>query len=159
MGTSKKSQYPVMLKNGQIYASDKEKAEAFNETYLESSMTVNDEYEVPNENLFYEHEPLDKIEILEKDVEDMLKCIDVNKAYGPDGVSPRLIKEAGTSIVKILTKIFNKSLELAKFPLAWKRANVLPIYKKAEMFITTNYRPVSLLSILAKIFEKIVFKY
>jgi hypothetical protein len=74
-------------------------------------------------------------------------------------VSPRLIKEAGPSIVPILTRLFNKSLELAKFPLAWKRANVLPIYKKAESFVTTNYRPVSLLSILSKFFEKIVFKY
>jgi L-rhamnose mutarotase len=159
MGSSKKSQYPAMVRNGQIYSTDKEKAEAFNETYLESSSTVNDDYELPNENMFYEHETLDNIEILEKDVEDVLKCINVNKAYGPDGVSPRLIKEAGPSITKILTRIFNKSLQLAKFPLAWKRANVLPIFKKAEMFITTNYRPVSLLSILAKIFEKIVFKY
>ena len=102
---------------------------------------------------------LDNIHVLEKDVEDVIKGIDTNKAYGPDNISPRLIKEAGPSIVKVLTKNFNKSLQLAKFPLMWKRANVLPIYKKAEDFITTNYRPVSLLSILAKVFEKIVFKY
>ena len=50
-------------------------------------------------------------------------------------------------------------MQLTRFPSIWKRANVLPIYKKAEDFITTNYRPVSLLSILAKVFEKIVFKY
>jgi hypothetical protein len=70
-----------------------------------------------------------------------------------------LIKEGRIGIVKILTKIFNKSLQLSKFPAIWKKANVLPIYKKAEKFITSNYRPVSLLSILAKVFEKIVFKY
>ena len=77
----------------------------------------------------------------------------------PDNISPKLIKEAGSTIVKILAEIFNKSLQLAKFPLKWKQANVLPIYKKAEDYITTNYRPVSLLSIMAKIFEKIVFKH
>jgi hypothetical protein len=97
--------------------------------------------------------------VSEEEVEACLKNINVNKAYGPDNVSPRLLKEAGRSIVGVLTKIFNKSLQLAKFPQAWKQANVLPIYKKAEKFITTNYRPVSLLSILAKVFEKIVFKH
>ena len=96
---------------------------------------------------------------MEKDVDDIIKCIDTNKAYGPDNVSPRLIKEARPSIVKVLTRLFNKSLQLAKFPLIWKRANVLPIYEKAEIFFTINYRPVSLLSIMAKVFEKIVFKY
>jgi hypothetical protein len=106
-----------------------------------------------------DHEVLENIEILEQDVEDVIKGINTNKAYGPDNISPKLIKEAGPSIVKILTKIFNKSLQLSKFPSIWKKANVLPIYKKAEDFITTNYRPVSLLSILAKVFEKVVFKY
>jgi hypothetical protein len=159
MGTSKKSNYPVMIKGGVIYSTDKEKAEAFNETYLESANMAGDLYDVPFEDIIPDHEVLDEIKITERDVADVIKCINTNKAYGPDDVSPRLIKEAGHSIVNILTKIFNKSLQLAKFPLAWKRANVLPIYKKAETFITTNYRPVSLLSILSKIFEKIVFKY
>jgi hypothetical protein len=48
---------------------------------------------------------------------------------------------------------------MGKFPNMWKRANVIPIFKKAERYIASNYRPVSLLSVLAKIFERIVFKY
>ena len=159
MGTSKKSSYPVIIRNGVQCLSDKEKAQAFNETYLESSNLTGDNFDLDETEITCEHETLDTIEISERDVEDVLKCIDTNKAYGPDDISPKLLKEAGPSIVKILTKIFNKSLQLAKFPALWKKANVLPIYKKAEDFITTNYRPVSLLSILAKIFEKIVFKY
>jgi hypothetical protein len=159
MGTSKKSSYPVIIKDGVQCLSDKEKATAFNETYLASSNLTGDNFDLDDSECEVNHEPLEHIEIKEKDVEDVLKGINTNKAYGPDNISPRLIKEAGPSIVKILTKIFNKSLQLAKFPALWKKANVLPIYKKAEDYITTNYRPVSLLSILAKIFEKIVFKY
>jgi hypothetical protein len=159
MGTSKKSNYPVIIKDGVTYTTDKEKAEAFNETFVSSSSLTRDDYDIPLEGISPDHDLLDNINILEKDVEDVIKCINTSKAYGPDNLSPRLIKEAGTSIVPILTKFFNKSLQLAKFPLIWKRANVLPIYKKAETFITINYRPVSLLSILAKVFEKIVFKY
>jgi hypothetical protein len=159
MGTGKDSQYPTMTKNDIIYTTDKEKAEVFNETYLESANSVPDNENDILPDIIPPHDLLENITITEQDVSDILKTLNTKKAYGPDGISPRLIKEAGPSIVKVLTRLFNKSLELAKFPLAWKRANVLPIYKKAEDFITTNYRPVSLLSILAKIFEKIVFKY
>ena len=159
MGTSKKSSYPVIIKDGVQCLTDKEKAQAFNQTYLDSSNLTGDNFELDDPIEDIDHEVLEHIEITEKDVEDVIKGINTNKAYGPDNISPRLIKEAGPSIVKVLTRIFNKSLQLAKFPSLWKKANVLPIYKKAEDFITTNYRPVSLLSILAKKIEKIVFKY
>ena len=133
MNTSKKSNYPVMKDDENIYVTDKEKATAFNKTYLDSSNIDGGEHE-PNQgdHELPNHELLDKIIITETDVADMIKCINVNKAYGPDNVSPRLVKEAGSAIVKVLTKLFNMSLELGKFPLIWKRANVLPIYKKAE---------------------------
>ena len=159
MGKAKKSSFPVMENKGVLYSTDKEKAELFNQVYLESSNLSGDHFDLPEVVPAVDHETLEEIVVLEKDVEDVLKCLDTNKAYGPDNVSPRLVKEAGPAIVGILTKIFNKSLLLAKFPFIWKRANVLPIFKKAEEFIATNYRPVSLLSVLSKIFEKIVFKY
>jgi hypothetical protein len=159
MGTTKKSSYPVIIKDGVQCLSDKEKAQAFNETYLTSSTLNGDDFEIYEPDIEVDHEKLEHIEITEQDVEDVISGINTNKAYGPDNISPKLVKEAGPSIIKVLTRIFNKSLQLAKFPAIWKKANVLPIYKKAEDYITTNYRPVSLLSILAKIFEKIVFKY
>ena len=99
MNTSKKSNYPVMIDNDEIFETDKEKASLFNRTYLESSNIEDDGDEIPQETEVGgpEHEDLDKIIVTEKDVDDVLKCINVNKAYGPDNVSPRLIKEAGTS--------------------------------------------------------------
>ena len=130
MGTKKTTSYPAMIKDDIIYATDKEKAEAFNQTYLESATL-----DLDHNDLIVGDDPissvtLDSITVTEKDVGDILSTINTNKAYGPDGLSPRLLKEAGPSIIKVLTKLFNKSLELAKFPLTWKRANVLPIYKK-----------------------------
>jgi hypothetical protein len=159
MGTKKTTAYPSIVKDGIIHSTDKEKAEAFNETYIQSSSITDDPYEDDLIEMSPDHELLEEIVVTEQDVKDILKTINTNKAYGPDNISPRLLKEAGPSITAVLVRLFNKSLELAKFPLIWKRANVLPIFKKAEAFITTNYRPVSLLSILAKVFEKIAFKY
>ena len=133
MGNTKKSSYPVMEKDGVFYSTDEEKAEVFNQTYLESSNLAGDHFDLPGPAPIPDHDLLDTIVISEKDVEDVLKCLDTNKAYGPDNVSPRLIKEAGHTIVGVLTKIFNKSLSLAKFPSMWKRANVLPIFKKLRL--------------------------
>ena len=81
------------------------KAEAFNETYLESANSVEDNYDMPLSDISPDHEKLEKIEVKEQDVRDILRCIDVNKAYGPDNISPKLIKEGGYAIVKILTRI------------------------------------------------------
>ena len=102
---------------------------------------------------------LDSITATAKDVKDLLSILNVNKAYGPDNISPKLLKEAAPSITETLVKLFNMSLSKGIFPASWKLANVVPIYKKAEEFFTSNYRPISLLSTIAKVFERVVFKY
>jgi hypothetical protein len=85
--------------------------------------------------------------------------MDPSKAYGPDGISPRLLKEAGDTIANPLARLFNLSLTTGIFPAIWKLANILPIYKKADTSAPSNYRPVSLLSRVSTIFERIVFKH
>ena len=81
-----------------------------------------------------------------------------NKSSGPDGISPRLIKDCAPCIIKPLTIIFNNSLETAKYPSALKIAKVLALYKKNEMYLPDNYRPISLLSCFDNFFEKIIYR-
>jgi hypothetical protein len=45
------------------------------------------------------------------------------------------------------------------FQSSWKIAHVIPLFKKEDLFIASNYRPVSLLSCISKIMERIIFKY
>jgi hypothetical protein len=158
MGNKKSSSYPSLVSRGDIYVTDEEKANLFNETFLDISK-LNAPPIPLDDPIPLTDKVLENIEVSEQDVKDILSTINVTKAYGPDNLSPRLIKEAGNSIVTVLTRLFNLSLTKGIFPALWKRANVLPIYKKAEQFFATNYRPISLLCILAKVFEKIVFKY
>ncbi len=54
--------------------------------------------------------------------------------------------------------LINLSLQLGEFPTEWKKANVIPIYKKKNCQHKSNYRPILLLSSISKIQEKIVFK-
>ena len=60
---------------------------------------------------------------------------------------------------ELLLRLYRMSLQLQKVPRIWKKANVVPIHKKESQNIRTNYRPVSLLSVVGKVFERIVFKY
>ena len=55
--------------------------------------------------------------------------------------------------------LFNMSLQQCEFPKIWKSANAIPLHKKDDRNLITNYLPVSLLSTVSKVFEKIVFKY
>ena len=61
------------------------------------------------------------------------------------------------SIVLPLKIIFKNILETSSYPDIWKRANVTPIFKKNDKQVIKNYRPISLLPIIGKIFEKIIF--
>ena len=91
--------------------------------------------------------------------DDVLKCIDklkVNKSPGPDTISPRVLKEAKNELAKPLSHIFNKSLQLGEMPDEWKLANVTPIFKKGSKSLPSNYRPISLTSVVCKMLETLI---
>ena len=69
-----------------------------------------------------------------------------------------MIKLCGPHLCVPLKIIFKNILETGIFPDLWKEANVTPVHKKNDKAIVTNYRPISLLPILAKVFERIIFK-
>ena len=83
--------------------------------------------------------------------------MDANKAHGHDNISIRMIKICDESICEPLMIIFKKSLCEGKFPCEWKKANVVPIHKKNDKTCVNNYRPVSLLPVCGKIFERILY--
>ena len=84
--------------------------------------------------------------------------MDCNKSAGPDGVSNRILKEAAFSLSYPLADIFNKSLESGIFPSSWESARVHPVPKGAGGQTPDKYRPISILSNLSKVLERIVYK-
>ena len=68
-----------------------------------------------------------------------------------------MIKLCDVEIVKPLYLIYKECLETGRFPSSWKKANALPIHKKENRQLKKNYRPISLLPICGKIFEKLMF--
>ena len=80
------------------------------------------------------------------EVSEILSKLNISKSPGPDGISSRLLKLASPAVANTLAKIFNISIESGTFPEDWKKANVVPIYKKGAKDDFRKYRPVSLCS-------------
>ena len=80
-----------------------------------------------------------------------------NKATGLDQIPASIIKDSIDHIVVPLTHILNLSLTTGKIPDIWKKARVTPIHKGGDASNPSNYRPISVLPVLSKVLEKIVF--
>ena len=150
---------PTLETEDNCIVDDEDKAQAFNRFFINHSTIDDENMELPNERNITNWNILDSIEISEEDVHDQLINLDITKALGPDSISPKLLKKAAKPLSKILQYIFNLSLKTSIFPAIWKKANVVPLYKKGDKSDINNYRPVSLLSVVAKVFERIIYKY
>jgi hypothetical protein len=94
--------------------------------------------------------------VTETDVSKLLYTIKTTKATGHDRISAKLLEDSADVIAMSLTTIFNKSILSVSFPDDMKIAIVSPIYKSDCKSKPTNHRPVSVLSAVAKIFEKLI---
>ncbi|CAM5162260.1 unnamed protein product [Natator depressus] len=103
-----------------------------------------------------ENEVGSEAKIGKEQVKNYLDKLDVFKSPGPDEMHPRILKELTEEISEPLTIIFEKSWKTEEIPEDWKRANIVPIYKKGNKDNPGNYRPVSLSSVLGKIMEQII---
>lgn len=88
-----------------------------------------------------------------------MQALDTNKASGPDSISPKLLKEGIYQLAYPLTRLFNLSIALKKFPDPWKKSNVTAIFKKDSPSNPNNYRPISLLSIIGKLMERCILNH
>ena len=77
---------------------------------------------------------------------------------GHDNISNILLKEIIDQLAPVLEEVFNKAMMLGEFPMLMKLAEVVPLYKSKEHFLETNYRPISLLTTMSKVLEKIVYQ-
>ena len=88
----------------------------------------------------------------------LLLKLDVSKATGLDQISNKILKLAGPVICNQLTVLFNLSVKSGVFPNDWKLAKVSPIHKTDERNDANDYRPISFLPTIARIFEKLIYE-
>ena len=98
------------------------------------------------------------IEVDQKQIEKEILKLDVNKASQSSDIPIKVLKENSDIFSNFLCNSFNNSIKLSTFPEILKHADITPLYKKGKKDIKGNYRPVSILPNLSKIFEKCMFE-
>ena len=148
---------PPMFEGGNFITDCKEKATHFNNYFaLQCTPFVTESLLPPL--IYLTDNRFSYFDISNDDVNNILKALKLNKAHGPDDISVNMIKLCGESICTPLRIIFQNIIDTGTFPDQWKEANVTPVHKKKDKQTVSNYRPISLLPLFAKIFERIVFK-
>ena len=96
--------------------------------------------------------------ITENELTKEIKLLNPNKSPGQDNISSKLLLSCYQNIITPLVHILNHSIQTATYPSQMKLAKVLALYKKKERHYPENYRPISLLSCLDNIYEKLLYK-
>ena len=89
----------------------------------------------------------------------LLNNLNSSKAIGLDQISARLIRECADLICTSICYIFNHSINQGIFPDDLKHAKVIPLFKEGNHEDINNYRPISITSVVAKVFERIVYDH
>jgi hypothetical protein len=92
----------------------------------------------------------------ELELVEIIKSLLPKNSAGSDLLSNRMIKKEPYIFAKILKPLINESIDQGIFPENLKTANVIPVFKKGDKTNLNNYRPISLLPVISKIFEKVL---
>ena len=93
----------------------------------------------------------------EDDIKDAIGKIKTSRGFGTDNFSSYFLKLAMPYIENALAYIFNSSLKSSKFTADWKPAWVTPIFNEGDKSDKSNYRPIPVLPVVSRLFEKLVF--
>jgi len=157
MGNKVNRCIPTLTQGDTYFCSAQDKAEHLNDYFAsQTKLDIPNNFSLPQFSYLTDHR-LEQITIRNHETLKALKDLNTNKATGPDEIGNMILKNISQSIYKPLTTLLNKSLEAGIFPNQWKRANVVPVHKKSDRSSASNYRPISLLPNLSKVFERVVF--
>ena len=151
------------IKSGhQVFASPEDIPGVFNNHFTSIGQTL--AREIPTvdiDPLYYVKRRSDRVFSFERinvqEVINLVKGIDGGKATGLDNIQCKLLKIAADVVAPSLTCIFNQPLLTGIYPSDWKLAKVTPIFKAGSKTDLNNYRPISVIPAVAKIFEKIIY--
>lgn len=148
---------PPLIYNDCLIHDATEKANIFNKHFQLQSTLDDTDKSIPI--LTVPVHSLASIFVENDEVSLILKSLTTGKACGPDEINNKVLKEVADVISPPLTDLYNYSLKCSSVPDIWKKANVTPVHKKDDKTQVENYRPISLLSTLGKILEKVIHKH
>lgn len=111
----------------------------------------------PDVNISHEIINIGDLQVRTSEVEEELKKLNEDKQPGFDGIAPVVLKKCASVLAIPLQIIFNRSLREGEFLSEWKISFISPIFKSGSRNEVTNYRPICKISVIPKLFEKIIY--
>ncbi len=158
LGKTTDSFIPPLLDQNDLITDHKQKARLFNEYFASQSSLPQDTNSIPLPPLT--HLATEKLSSFKIEVLDTYKALEdlkSDKATGPDLIGNKMLKETSAAIAYPLTRIFNHCLCAGLYPASWKKSHTMPIFKKGDRRLVGNYRPISLLCNMSKVFERLIY--
>ena len=152
---SKSNVGPIKKSDGSVTNDDKEVCDLLN-SYFSSVFSAEGDGPVPTLSRLPCNETLTDVNFSEEAIEAKINKLKPGCAPGPDRITEKILKEVKEYITLPLSIIFTRSLQEGTVPEDWRLANVTPIFKKGAKTSVSNYRPVSLTSLVCKIMESIL---
>ena len=137
-------------------------AHEFNKYFVQIGPKLADDIQIPHNKCFKDYliTPANSdfyfYSVNENDVIKAIDSLKSKSSCGIDRLSSKLLKALKSELACPIAQIFNKCIADGSFPDKLKTAKVLPIYKKQEKFMLQNYRPISILPSVSKVFEKLM---
>ena len=161
---NKRKYCPVNLKfkyNGDVISDGKTVANKFNKFFVNVGESLANEIpsidRCPSEYIKVEISENFFVSAVTEDEIDKIICNFKDSAAGWDDLRPRIMKLIKSCIKRPLAHICNRSFVTGIFPSELKIANVVPIFKSGDDMVFSNYRPVSVLPVLSKILERLMY--
>ena len=160
LGMGKYKSIDSLIVDNVLISEDTSMCNAFNDFFInEASLITNvrDEEILSSEVIEEPPFSMNSFEITQNEILVILNHLKIDKAIGIDGISNRILKRCSNELAHPLCILFNKIMQHSCYPALWKKANVVPIHKKDNPKLVSNYRPISLLSSVSKVFERVIF--
>ena len=156
MNKSRQALIPPLLVANSFVINCSDKCDHFVKFFTEQCKPVINDSLLPP-FCFFTNKRIENMHLVDNEIISSIRNLNPKKAMGPDGVSAHMLILCDTSLVLPLKLIYQNILDTSIFPDQWKLANVTPIHKKNDKQLVKNYRPISLLPICSKLFEKLIF--
>ena len=162
LNRNKKQQNTIFLEDQGFISDPQNVANKFNDFFLnvagnlsakivQKNTKFQDYLKNPNKSKFSlkETEPGEIVKVINK--------LDAKKSGDIYNISPDVVKMSNQAVAQCLSIIFNRCLKDSCFPNAFKNTKVIPLHKGDSVLSVSNYRPISLLPIFSKIFERLIY--
>ena len=148
---------PPLLIDDKFVTDIQTKTNNFNKFFADQCQPLNNASDLPTYQIFLTQSELVSLDFNERELLQIIRALNINKAHGHDDISIRMIKTCDKSLLKPLIVLFRNWIKSSCYPDVWKKSNIIPVHKMNDKQLVENYRTISFLPIFGKIFEKNIF--